>query len=135
VNVAFEKGYRDTLGANEYKHACEELLLPIARQFEPDLILVSCGFDSAIHDPLGGSDLCPLGYYYMTTELLKICPKMVVCLEGGYNTDYLGQHASGVMKALKGFKPSDYGEPTQADLDAGFKSMDEIDGDKAQEFA
>ena len=31
VNVGWEKSHRDTLGANEYKHACEELLLPIAR--------------------------------------------------------------------------------------------------------
>ena len=38
------------LGSNEYKHACDELLFPIARQFQPDLILISCGFDSAIHD-------------------------------------------------------------------------------------
>ena len=101
INLGWEKEYDDLLGANEYKHACEELLLPIARQFKPDLIMISCGFDSAIHDQLGGSDLCPLAYYYMTRELLKICPKMVVVLEGGYNTDYLGQHASGVVKALK----------------------------------
>ena len=38
------------LGANEYKYACEEVLIPIAKGFEPDIILISCGFDSAIHD-------------------------------------------------------------------------------------
>ena len=64
--------------------------MPIAREFNPDLILVSCGFDSAIHDQLGGAHIAPLGYYYMTRELLKVCSKMVVVLEGGYNTDYLG---------------------------------------------
>ena len=79
-----------SLGCNEYKLACEELLLPIAKQFKPDLILVSCGFDAAIHDPLGWSQLCPLMYYEMTRQLLEICPKMVVVLEGGYNTDFLG---------------------------------------------
>lgn len=38
------------LGSNEYVLACESLLFPIAREFEPDVILVSCGFDGAIHD-------------------------------------------------------------------------------------
>jgi acetoin utilization deacetylase AcuC-like enzyme len=61
VNVAWETGKKANeevlqlnevtdLGCNEYKHACDELLFPIARQFQPDLILISCGFDSAIHD-------------------------------------------------------------------------------------
>ena len=66
------------LGCNEYSYAFEELLLPIARQFAPDLILISCGFDSAIHDQLGRSKLCPLYYFNMTRELTKICPKVVV---------------------------------------------------------
>ena len=57
---------------------------------------------------------------------------MVVVLEGGYNTDYLGQHASGVVKALK---DADYGEPLQADTDAGFASVDDIDGKEAMEYA
>ena len=45
---------------------------------------------------------------------------MVVVLEGGYNTDYLGQHASGVVNALLDVKPSDMGV-TQADKDAEIK--------------
>ena len=99
VNVAWNTGSlgKSELGAHEYKHAFDEVLIPIAKEFQPDLILVSCGFDAAIHDELGGSNLSPLAYYWMTKELLKICPKMVVVLEGGYNTDYLGQHASGVV--------------------------------------
>ena len=123
------------LGCHEYKLACEKLLYPIARQFNPDLILVSCGFDAAIHDHLGWSQLCPLMYYEMTRQLLKICPKMVVILEGGYNTDFLGQHASGVVKALNGTQPEDYGELTQADIDADFSSVEEFDSSKAAIFA
>ena len=123
------------LGSNEYRHACDEVLLPIAKEFNPDLILVSCGFDSAIHDQLGGAHLAPLGYYYMTQELLKICPQMIVILEGGYNTDYLGQHASGVVKALLDVPPNEYGEPTQADKDAGFTTIDDIKSDEAQDWA
>ena len=70
VNVAWHTPYRDDkttdLGCNEYRLAWEEVLGPIAREFAPDIIMISCGFVSAIHDPLGKSKLCPLGYYYMT---------------------------------------------------------------------
>ena len=58
----------------------------------------------------------------MTRELIKICPKVLVMQEGGYNTDWIGQHASGVTKALLGHES--YGELTQADRDAGFTSLD-----------
>jgi acetoin utilization deacetylase AcuC-like enzyme len=36
-------------------------------------------------------------YAYMTNQLNKICPKVLVVQEGGYNIKYLGQHASGVV--------------------------------------
>ena len=75
VNVAWNTGslgrlHKTGLGAHEYKHAFNEVVLPIAKEFQPDLILVSCGFDAAIHDELGGSNLSPLAYYWMTRELL-----------------------------------------------------------------
>ena len=140
INVAWntrfdEKEQSTGLGSHEYRYACEELLFPIANEFQPDLILISCGFDSAIHDPLGESLLCPLAYFYMTSELLKICQKLVVVQEGGYNTDYLGQHASGVVKALLGVPKGDYGRPTQADRDAGLSKVEDIDGFKAKRWA
>ena len=61
INIAWQTGLvsdednrsnnkQSELGNREYMYACETLLLPIARQFKPDLILVSCGFDSAIHN-------------------------------------------------------------------------------------
>lgn len=73
---------------------------------------------------LGWCKVSPMMYFWMTKELLKICPSLLVCQEGGYNTDYLGQHASGVVKALSG--QQHYGDPVQADKDAGFESLDQI---------
>lgn len=98
--------------------------MPLAQEFAPDLILISCGFDGGIHDPLGWSKLCPMAFYWMTKELLSICPKVVAVQEGGYNTDYIGQHASGVVKAL--LRQEDYGEPTQADIDAGYTDLEQM---------
>jgi acetoin utilization deacetylase AcuC-like enzyme len=111
VNVAWETGKTvdeinrenntlSDLGNNEYKRACDELLFPMVREFGPDVILISCGFDGAVHDPLGWSNISPMMYGYMTNQLNKICPKIMVIQEGGYNVDYLGQHASGVARAL-----------------------------------
>ena len=59
---------------------------------------------------------------------------MIVVLEGGYNTNYLGQHASGVVKALMDQTPSEI-KPSQADKDAGFACTDDIKGSNAQDWA
>jgi histone deacetylase 6 len=54
------------LGNNEYRRACDIILFNMVKEFKPDLIIVSCGFDSAIHDFLGWSKLSPIFYGYMT---------------------------------------------------------------------
>mmetsp|Transcript_11092 Transcript_11092/g.18597 ORF Transcript_11092/g.18597 Transcript_11092/m.18597 type:complete len:98 (-) Transcript_11092:773-1066(-) len=54
------------IGDNDYIFVCETLLFPIIREFAPDLIIISAGFDSAKGDPLGGVAVSPLGYAYMT---------------------------------------------------------------------
>ena len=77
VNIAWQTGCNSDedqienneltdLGNNEYRYACENLLLPIAKEFAPDLILIACGFDSGLHDPLGWSQVTPMMYYWMT---------------------------------------------------------------------
>jgi len=54
----------DTVGDSDYDYVWEKVLLPVARQFSPDLILISAGFDAARGDPLGGADVTPGGYVY-----------------------------------------------------------------------
>lgn len=128
VNVAWETGLtvdefdrlnnkESDLGNNEYRYACDTLLFPIIEQFKPELIIVSCGFDSAIHDFLGWSRVSPLMYHYMTKRLGEICPKLLVVQEGGYNINYLGQHGQGVVNGLL---QTEFNQTvTQADRDAG----------------
>lgn len=74
------------MGNHEYIYVCEKLLFPIIEEFQPDLIIISAGFDSALGDPLGGMKLTPAGYAYMTTRLKRIQPRLVTVLEGGYST-------------------------------------------------
>ena len=78
------------LGNEEYRFACDSLLFPIVKEFSPDLLIISCGFDGGIHDFIGWSQLSPIMYKYMTEELMKLCPKVLIVQEGGYNTDFLG---------------------------------------------
>ena len=54
------------IGDNDYIFACEAMFFPIIREFEPDLIIVSAGFDSAKGDPLGEVAVSPIGYAWMT---------------------------------------------------------------------
>ena len=57
VNVAWPAG----MGDAEYLAAFDRVLLPIARAFEPEAVLVSCGFDAAAGDLLGGMRLSAAG--------------------------------------------------------------------------
>lgn len=89
INVAWETGFEvdeldrmnnkvSALGNHEYRYACDTLLFPVIEEFKPELIIISCGFDSAIHDFLGWSNVTPLMYEYMTRKLAAICPKVLV---------------------------------------------------------
>ncbi len=70
------------------------------KEFGPELIFVSCGFDSAKGDPIGKLCLTQNGYEYMTNELKKLNKNMFVVLEGGYNLDTISWASESVAKAL-----------------------------------
>jgi histone deacetylase 6 len=50
----------------DYIYACEKVFFPVMKEFKPDLIIISAGFDSAEGDMLGEVGVSPLGYAYMT---------------------------------------------------------------------
>ena len=58
------------------------MLIPIAYEFNPDLIIVSAGFDAADGDPIGQCRVTPECYGHMTSMLKAIAP-LVLLLEGG----------------------------------------------------
>ncbi|KAI3765079.1 hypothetical protein L2E82_15103 [Cichorium intybus] len=75
INVLWENG---KCGDADYIAVWDHILIPVAREFKPDIILISAGFDTALGDPLGGCRITPHGYSVM----LK---KIAIALEGGYN--------------------------------------------------
>lgn len=83
VNVAWPKG---GMGDADYMLAFHRVVLPIAYDFKPDLVVVSAGFDSGLGDPLGGCRITPEGYAHMTSMLMSLAEgKVVIVMEGGYN--------------------------------------------------
>lgn len=122
VNV----GWNDRgMGDKEYRKAFEQILLPIALEYQPQLILVSAGFDAARGDPLGGCDVTPKGYAYMTEALLRLAPgKVIIALEGGYNlTSISASMVACLSTILKGPGVNeDVETPEEEDFLAGTRS-------------
>lgn len=62
-------------------------LLEIMRKQKPDLVVISCGFDSCSLESMGEFPLLPKNYAEMTRALRDVCPNIVSILEGGYELD------------------------------------------------
>lgn len=93
------------IGDSDYLVAMDEIVMPIAEQFKPDLILVSLGFDALLDDPYGHLGLSVDGYYeigrrigLMNQRLTKI--KVGNFLEGGYKYDEIGIAAVNYFQGL-----------------------------------
>jgi len=89
-----------SIGDDEYFYAFETVVIPILKQYKPDVILVSSGFDAAENDPLGRMSLTPMGYALMTHKLKSLSSKLIVCLEGGYNIDSLSRCSEAIIRTL-----------------------------------
>ncbi len=99
INVGWSPGRSDA----DHLAAFDELLLPVAREFAPDFVLVSCGFDAARGDLLGQQLLSPGGYAAMTSRLRSLAGgKVVLALEGGYALDAIAASAAACLRALLG---------------------------------
>jgi acetoin utilization deacetylase AcuC-like enzyme len=108
VNVPLSTGMSDT----EYGNIFEKFLKPIALEYQPQLILVSAGFDIHYNDPLGGMEVSERGFARMAQILMEIAEttaqgKLVFTLEGGY--DVMGQRRSvkAVLEELSQASPLD----------------------------
>jgi acetoin utilization deacetylase AcuC-like enzyme len=103
VNVPLEQGCSNS----EYGNAFRHLLWPIARLYRPQLILVSAGFDIHHGDPLRSMTLTEAGFARMTGLLLQMASelcggKLVLALEGGYNSEALRDSVAMVLWELLG---------------------------------
>jgi acetoin utilization deacetylase AcuC-like enzyme len=88
-------------GRRQILGAVENHLLPAAARFQPDLVLISAGFDSRVGDPLGSFKLTDEDFADLTRAVMGISDGHVVSmLEGGYNLDGLASAATAHVSAL-----------------------------------
>lgn len=85
----------------------EEVVAPLATRFQPDLILVSAGFDAHARDPLANMVFSSSTFHFLcdqTKRLANACcgGKVVFVLEGGYDVDALGESVCESFRALLG---------------------------------
>ncbi|KAI1815049.1 histone deacetylase [Poronia punctata] len=94
------------MGDGEYLAAFQKIVMPIAQEFNPDLVIISAGFDAAQGDELGGCFVTPPCYAHMTHMLMSLAGgKVAVCLEGGYNLEAISNSALAVARTLMGEPP------------------------------
>ena len=82
-----------------------QLIKPIAIRFQPDILLISAGFDAHWNDPLASLQLSTTGYNRLGTCLLllaeELCEgKIVYFLEGGYDPDDLWDNVLAILYSL-----------------------------------
>lgn len=100
-------GWHDQgMGDGEYMAAFQRIIMPIAQEFSPDLVIISAGFDAADGDELGACFVTPGCYAHMTHMLMSLANgKVAVCLEGGYNLQAISDSALAVARTLMGEPP------------------------------
>jgi histone deacetylase 6 len=96
-----------TINDVDYLTVFNHVIMPISLEFAPDLVLVSAGFDAAKGDLLGKRmALSPTGFAHMISIMKTWAGgRIVLALEGGYNTDVTAQCATACLKVLLGEDP------------------------------
>ncbi|KAI4908918.1 hypothetical protein J4E90_008656 [Alternaria incomplexa] len=115
------------MGDSEYLYAFQEIVMPIATEFDPDLVIVSAGFDAAEGDLLGGCFVTPACYGHMTHMLMRLAKgKIVVCLEGGYNLRSIARSALAVTRVLMLEPPDRLNEDLPAPKDSAVYVIENV---------
>ncbi len=103
LNLPFPAGFGD----REFERAFVEVIVPVCRQFAPEFVLVSAGFDCDIRDPLGGLAVTPAGIATMSRALATLADecargRLVGVLEGGYDLDAIVEGVDALLATLRG---------------------------------
>ena len=97
VNVPLPAGSSD----EDYLRAFDRIVEPAVQAFEPELLLVSAGFDAHVDDPLAGMRVTADGFRELALRTSSLAPRVSAVLEGGYDP---GTLPGLVSAALEGFR-------------------------------
>ena len=92
-------------GGNEFRAAVETVILPRLRDFAPDLVIISAGFDAHMRDPLANLNLLEPDFAWATQKLMEVADRsaggrVVSVLEGGYDLEGLARSVASHVTAL-----------------------------------
>jgi acetoin utilization deacetylase AcuC-like enzyme len=92
-------------GGTQFKQAFEQTILPRLREFKPDFLVISAGFDAHTRDPLANLNLVEADYTWVTQKLMEIADqncegRIVSLLEGGYDLQGLSRSVAAHVTAL-----------------------------------
>ena len=110
VNLPLSYGFED----GDFAEIVKTVLHPIARRYQPDIILVSAGFDIYQNDPLGAMNCTIKGFGILGGLLADIAEevcqgRMVLFLEGGYHIGGLTEGVRNVLNTMAAGPNGDYG--------------------------
>lgn len=112
MNAPFPRG----TGEKTIQQLLDEIFKPAAKQFNPDIILVSSGFDSHYSDYLGGLHLGIDFFGEIIKQYQSIQPKIVLTIEGGYNLDVIGKCFLSQIGMLTG-KPQNFDDTVPTSIE------------------
>ena len=96
MNIPLQSGMRSA----DYRTKFDEAVIPFIQKSNPDLIIISSGFDAHHRDPMASINLETDDFSYMIRKLKKIRPHLLVGLEGGYDLQALRECCEAVAGAL-----------------------------------
>uniref|UniRef100_A0A8L0DTX2 Histone deacetylase n=1 Tax=Oncorhynchus mykiss TaxID=8022 RepID=A0A8L0DTX2_ONCMY len=112
VNVAWTGGLDPPMSDAEYITAFRTVVMPIAQEFSPDVVLVSSGFDAAEGHPapLGGYKVTSKCFGFLTRQLMGLAGgRVIMALEGGHDLTAICDASEACVSALKQFINSSVG--------------------------
>ncbi|XP_039211787.1 histone deacetylase 5 isoform X4 [Crotalus tigris] len=107
VNIAWTGGVDPPIGDVEYLTAFRTVVMPIAHEFSPDLVLVSAGFDAVEGhlSPLGGYSVTAKCFGHLTKQLMDLADgRVVLALEGGHDLTAICDASEACVSALLGLE-------------------------------
>ncbi len=128
MNVPLSAGAGDA----DYLHTFDDAIAPAVERFDPDLFVVSAGFDAHRHDPISRMRVSTEGYALLTDRVRAICDEtdaaLSFVLEGGYGLDTLSEGVAMVHETFDGRAAVENGEDPNETTDELLRKVRTLHG-------